>query len=171
MQDEPRRGEQGSRSENGAARRGAPPEASADEMRLAGARIRTVRRARGLTQEELALATGVSRSAVAQWETGRAGCGGRLRVIAAALDVPLRELQTASRAGSSARTPVEDRAITASEQEFVRLLRLLDGDDQSCLFQLARRLAMPSMIDGAGHDAVPSSLRGGAERRLARSVR
>ena len=171
MHDEPRRGEHGPRTDNGALRRGAPPDVSAEEMRLAGARIRTVRRARGLTQEELAMATGVSRSAVAQWETGRAGCGGRLRVIAAALDVPLRELQTPARAAAAARAPVEDRAITASEQEFVRLLRLLDGDDQACLFQLARRLAMPSVIDGSGSEALPSSLRSGAERRLARSVR
>ncbi len=170
MQEQPRRGEQGSRLENGVTSRDIPHDASAEEMRLAGARIRTVRRARGLTQEELAVATGVSRSAVAQWETGRAGCGSRLRVIAAALDVPLRELQTTRGTG---RTPAEDRPITASEQEFVRLLRLLDGDDQACLLQLARRLAMPSVID-AGHEAVSSSsssLRGGAERRLARSVR
>ena len=38
-----------------------------------GARIRTVRRERGWTQDELAQAVRVSRSAVAQWETGRAG--------------------------------------------------------------------------------------------------
>lgn len=38
-----------------------------------GIRIRDVRRERGWTQDQLANAVGVSRSAVAQWETGRAG--------------------------------------------------------------------------------------------------
>ena len=38
-----------------------------------GARIRALRRARGLTQDRLASSTGVSRSAVAQWESDRAG--------------------------------------------------------------------------------------------------
>ena len=38
-----------------------------------GERIRAARQERGWTQEQLAEAVGVSRSAVAQWETGRAG--------------------------------------------------------------------------------------------------
>ena len=38
-----------------------------------GERIRKARQDRGWTQEQLAEAVGVSRSAVAQWETGRAG--------------------------------------------------------------------------------------------------
>ena len=38
-----------------------------------GARIRTAREEQGWTQDQLAEAVGVSRSAVAQWETGRAG--------------------------------------------------------------------------------------------------
>ncbi|HEX2942493.1 MAG TPA: helix-turn-helix transcriptional regulator, partial [Rhodopila sp.] len=38
-----------------------------------GARIRAVRQDRGITQDDLARQVGVSRSAVAQWETGRAG--------------------------------------------------------------------------------------------------
>lgn len=37
-----------------------------------GGRIATTRRDRGMTQEKLAVALGVSRSAVAQWETDRA---------------------------------------------------------------------------------------------------
>src|SRR4051794_32796311 len=38
-----------------------------------GGRIRTAREDQGWTQDQLAEAVGVSRSAVAQWETGRAG--------------------------------------------------------------------------------------------------
>ena len=38
-----------------------------------GTRIRAARRERGLTQDDLADQVGVSRSAVAQWETGRTG--------------------------------------------------------------------------------------------------
>jgi transcriptional regulator with XRE-family HTH domain len=38
-----------------------------------GARIRTAREEQGWTQDQLAAEVGVSRSAVAQWETGRAG--------------------------------------------------------------------------------------------------
>jgi DNA-binding XRE family transcriptional regulator len=37
----------------------------------AGLRLRAARKAKGLTQEALAQALGVTRSAVAQWETGR----------------------------------------------------------------------------------------------------
>ena len=59
----------------------------------AGERIKTLRRSRGWTQDQLAQATGVSRSAVAQWETGRAGFGAKARLIAEALDVPVRQLQ------------------------------------------------------------------------------
>ncbi len=38
-----------------------------------GTRIRSTRRERNMTQDELADRVGVSRSAVAQWETGRTG--------------------------------------------------------------------------------------------------
>ena len=38
-----------------------------------GTRIRAAREEQGWTQDQLAAAVGVSRSAVAQWETGRAG--------------------------------------------------------------------------------------------------
>ena len=50
-----------------------------------GARIRTAREEQGWTQDQLAEAVGVSRSAVAQWETGRAGqVTGNLTRVAAA---------------------------------------------------------------------------------------
>jgi transcriptional regulator with XRE-family HTH domain len=53
-----------------------------------GTRIRAARRDRNLTQDELADQVGVSRSAVAQWETGRTGqVTGNLSRIAGVLDV------------------------------------------------------------------------------------
>ncbi len=163
MQGELRRGEQNVRLEAGASRRRGGWGGSSDEMRVAGARIRAVRRARGLTQEQLADATGVSRSAVAQWETGRAGCGARLRNIASALDVPLRELQAGAR-GDVGPAPADESRLSSTEQEMVRLVRALEADDQTLLLQLARRLATPSLL------GLPSS-GSGADRRVVRSIR
>src|ERR1700739_559775 len=58
-----------------------------------GDRIRTVRNERGWTQDALAAAVGVSRSAVAQWETDRAGqVRTNLSRVAAALGVSVEYL-------------------------------------------------------------------------------
>src|SRR5581483_3037042 len=58
-----------------------------------GERIRAARQARGMTQEQLADEVGVSRSAVAQWETGRAGqLTGNLSRIAEVLGVGIEHL-------------------------------------------------------------------------------
>ncbi len=60
-----------------------------------GARIRAARAERGWTQDALAEAVGVSRSAVAQWETDRAGqVRDTLPRIAAALGVSVEYLLT-----------------------------------------------------------------------------
>ena len=104
----------------------------------AGDRLRRLRRARGLTQEDLAEATGVSRSAVAQWETGRAGHLSRLRQIAEALDVPVRELR---RPGSDP-IPFSAGAPSREEGELLRNFRSLDAQDQVCFSHLVRRLTM-----------------------------
>ena len=119
--------------------RTADPTRSGSVMRSAGARLRTVRRARGLTQEDLAHATGVSRSAVAQWESGRADYAGRLTAIASALNVTSREL-------AEARLPSfhaggEDLSGTELEGILLRNFRLLEQDDQACLLRIVRRLA------------------------------
>src|SRR5271166_2392222 len=58
-----------------------------------GARIRTAREDLGWTQDQLAAEVGVSRSAVAQWETGRAGqVTTNLTRVAAALGVGVEHL-------------------------------------------------------------------------------
>src|SRR5215831_223112 len=58
-----------------------------------GIRIRTARQDLGWTQDQLAAAVGVSRSAVAQWETGRAGqVTTNLTRVAAALGIGIEHL-------------------------------------------------------------------------------
>ncbi len=106
----------------------------------AGERIKALRRSRGWTQDQLAQATGVSRSAVAQWETGRAGFGAKARLIAEALDVPMRQLQP----GQHAEPPLRLRdpmLISSDEIALIRMFRELDADDQACVIHVASKLA------------------------------
>jgi transcriptional regulator with XRE-family HTH domain len=101
-----------------------------------GARIAAARRARGWTQGELAAQVGVSRSAVAQWETGRAGqVTANLSRIAAALDVGVEHLVQ----GEDSRAPAQ--AINAEETAMLRLFRACSPDDRQILLRTARRLA------------------------------
>jgi transcriptional regulator with XRE-family HTH domain len=101
-----------------------------------GTRIRTVRRDRGLTQDELAGKVGVSRSAVAQWETGRAGqVTGNLSRIAGALEVNVEYLMY----GDDKRAPGEVRQ--GDEVALLRLYRECDPEDRQMLLRTARRLA------------------------------
>lgn len=106
----------------------------------AGERIKALRRSRGWTQDQLAQATGVSRSAVAQWETGRAGFGAKARLIAEALDVPVRQLQP----GFYPDPPMRLRdptPISNDELVLLRHFRELDSEDQACVMQIAGKLA------------------------------
>lgn len=101
-----------------------------------GRRIRETRRARGLTQDALAGRVGVSRSAVAQWETGRAGqVTGHLAAIAAALEVGVEFLLH----GAASRAPA--RAETGDELALLRLYRECMAEDRQFLLRTARRLA------------------------------
>jgi len=102
----------------------------------AGARIRAARVHAGLTQEELAVAVGVSRSAVAQWETDRAGqVGGNLARIAEVLSVSVGHLLTGStRDGGT-------RAADSTELALLRLYRCCTGADRAFLLRTATRLA------------------------------
>ncbi len=99
-------------------------------------RIREARRERGLTQEQLAAATGVSRSAVAQWETGRAGqITGNLSRIATVLGISVEWLLY----GANKRAPSE--AGTGDELALLRLYRECTPADRNFLLTTARRLA------------------------------
>lgn len=101
-----------------------------------GPRIRDARRQLGLTQDDLAQAVGVSRSAVAQWETDRTG---QLRThlgrIAQTLKISVEHLLH----GAASREP----AIAAGGDELalLRLYRECRPDDQATLLRTARRLA------------------------------
>ncbi len=101
-----------------------------------GTRISARRRQRSLTQDDLAREIGVSRSAVAQWETGRTGqITGNLSRIAAALDVGVEYLVH----GDDKRAAAEARQ--GDELALLRLYRECDPEDRQMLLRTARRLA------------------------------
>ena len=97
-----------------------------------GERIAALRRGRGLSQAQLAQATGVSRSAVAQWETDRAGqISGNLSRIAQVLDVSLEVLLH----GEAARAP---EGLKGDELALLRLYRACAADQRAELLRQAR---------------------------------
>lgn len=94
------------------------------------------RRHRSLTQDELADLVGVSRSAVAQWETGRTGqVTGNLSRIADALEVNVEYLVHGD----------DKRAMGDVRQgdglALLRLYRECEPEDRQMLLRTARRLA------------------------------
>jgi transcriptional regulator with XRE-family HTH domain len=100
-----------------------------------GSRIRDVRREKGWTQDQLAAAVGVSRSAVAQWETGRAGqITGNLTRIAGTLEVGVEFLMYGEDKRSAG------QASTADELALLRLYRECSPEDRQLLLRTARRL-------------------------------
>lgn len=106
-----------------------------DSPEAIGARISDLRRQRGITQEGLAEAVGVSRSAVAQWETGRAGqVTGNLTRVAEVLGVHVAVLLGA-RPGRKA----ADK-LTTDETTLLRLYRECRVVDRQALVRTARRL-------------------------------
>ncbi len=101
-----------------------------------GARIQTARRDQGWTQDQLADAVGVSRSAVAQWETGRAGqVTANLTKVAAALGVGVEYLMY----GRDKSVPGQSH--TGDELAMLRLYRECPPADRQLLLRMARRLA------------------------------
>jgi transcriptional regulator with XRE-family HTH domain len=95
-----------------------------------GMRIRELRRARGLTQDALAAACDVSRSAVAQWETDRAGqLRENISRIADALGSSVEHLLHGS------------TAATGDELAMLRLYQACDPEDRAFLLRTAHKLA------------------------------
>ena len=107
-----------------------------NSLDVGGQRIRELRRRLGMSQEALADAVGVSRSAVAQWETGRAGQLSRnLARLASTLDVPVTKLL-----GKTPRNIVR-KSLAADEAAMLQLFRDADGEVRRVLLRTARRLA------------------------------
>lgn len=101
-----------------------------------GARIRTLRRARGLTQDRLANSTGVSRSAVAQWESDRAGhSAGMLRRVAEVLGVSVSMLRDGWDGLS------QESILTPQEAMLLQLYRTCGEEDRSVLMHVAEKIA------------------------------
>ncbi|MBE7210619.1 MAG: helix-turn-helix domain-containing protein [Gluconacetobacter diazotrophicus] len=117
---------------------------SADEAAATlGARIRAFRRARGLTQDRLASFTGVSRSAVAQWESDRTGhSAGMLRRIAEALGVSVGMLRDGWDAVEDPRS-----LLTPQESALLALYRRCSDPDQAVLMHVAEKIAASSRLD------------------------
>jgi len=110
------------------------PDSPADPIDL-GSRLRRLRRQRGLTQDELAVAVGVSRSAVAQWESGRSGqATSHLRRLAEALGIQVNDLMHDQHA-------TETVAQAGDERALLRLYRACSPADRQLLLLMARRLA------------------------------
>lgn len=103
-----------------------------------GERIRTLRRERGWTQEDLARVTGVSRSAVAQWETDRSGqVRDNLSRVAEALGISVELLLH-----GEDRRAQGGAAATGDELALLRLYRECAPEDRAFLLRTARKLAM-----------------------------
>lgn len=98
-------------------------------------RIRTRRRTLGLTQDELAQRIGVSRSAIAQWETDRTGqVRGNLTRMAAVLGVSVGYLLTGDQDG------VIVTVQNAEERALLNLYRGLREPGRAELLRIARAL-------------------------------
>lgn len=88
-----------------------------------------------MTQADLAAACEVSRSAVAQWETDRAGqLRENISRIADALDVSVEMLLHGAQPGV---------ALTGDELAMLRLYRACGQEDRAFLLRTARKLAGP----------------------------
>ena len=117
----------------------------------AGARIRTARQTLGMTQADLAEAVGVSRSAVAQWETDRAGqVRGNLSRVASVLRVSVAYLVE----GDVDRHE-DGAAEDAVERALLRLYRACSEDDRAFLMRAAVRLARARDSSGSKEASEP----------------
>jgi transcriptional regulator with XRE-family HTH domain len=96
-----------------------------------GARIKALRLAANLTQDEFAAKLNVSRSAIAQWETDRSGqVRDNMERIAKVLNTSLGYLVSG-----------ETGSLMRDELALMRLYRACSSEDRRMLLLTARRLA------------------------------
>ncbi|HQT67688.1 MAG: XRE family transcriptional regulator [Rhodospirillales bacterium 20-60-12] len=96
-----------------------------------GARIRSLRIASNLTQDEFAHKLGVSRSAIAQWETDRAGqIRDNMERIAKVLNTSMAYLVSG-----------ESGSLQGDELAMMNLYRSCTSEDRQILLRTAKRLA------------------------------
>lgn len=107
-----------------------------------GARIRAARESLGMTQAALAARVGVSRSAVAQWETGRSGqVGSNLTQIATVLEVGIEHLLLGRGAVAVAAELGLTDGLPGDELALLRLYRLCSASDRAVLVRTAHAFA------------------------------
>lgn len=126
------------------------PDSHAAEL---GARIRAARIAQGLTQDQLARAVGVTRSAVAQWETGRAGqIGGNLARVAQVLGTGPTYLLNGEADRGAPPLP-----LRGDEMALLRAYRACASDDRALLVRTAVRLARQTDSHGGSATSRPDN--------------
>ncbi len=107
-----------------------------------GGRIRAARERCGLTQAALAGRIGVTRSAVAQWETGRSGqVGSNLAQIASVLGVGVEHLLLGGGGASVAHELGLADRLGGDELALLRLYRSCSPEDRAALLRTARAFA------------------------------
>lgn len=104
-------------------------------MSTIGEIIKSARKAKGLTQEELANRVGVQKSAIAKWENGRVSEIKRsnLKALSIALGLNPNVLLSSS---EDAR-PAAPAALAEDEQELIFLYRELNEEGQEKLLEYA----------------------------------
>ena len=108
-----------------------------------GLRIREARERQSLTQAALATRVGVTRSAVAQWETGRSGqVGGNLARVADTLGVGVEHLLLGAAPAQVGEELGWRTTMPGDELSLVRLYRELGAEDRSMILRMMRRLAL-----------------------------
>jgi transcriptional regulator with XRE-family HTH domain len=96
-----------------------------------GSRIRNMRKAKLVTQEKLADMVGVTRSAVAQWETDRVMPGRpHLNTLATLFDCSVSFLLSG-----------EVPTMSTAEAELVSRYRTCSAEDRKVILLMAKRLA------------------------------
>jgi transcriptional regulator with XRE-family HTH domain len=124
------------RSDRAVSEASSPDAAVPPAVEGAAARIREIRRSRGMTQDELARRVGVSRSAIAQWETDRTGqVRANLARVAAVLGVSIGYLLTGD--SDTGLVNVE----TADERALLSLYRQIREPGRAELLRNARLMA------------------------------